>query len=141
MRWADDDLATRPEQPSPEAEHVTDEEAAIEAELAEAMARSEAMADAPPKPPAEIQIYADATPNPNAMKFTASVTIMESGSLSVNSKPEADSNPLAKRLFEIAGVDAIFVVNDFCTVTKTFDASWSELIGPIETILMDELRG
>jgi hypothetical protein len=141
MRWSDEDLAASAVRPSPEVSPAPDEETEIEAELEAAMARSAAMADAPPSPPVQFQVYADATPNPNAMKFTVSSTILESGSLSVATPEQAEAHPLARRIFEINGVDGIFVVNDFCTVTKTPEASWSELIGPIEDVLIDELSG
>lgn len=148
MRWADADLSTSTPSPATpsaaEPAEVTPvkeaiDETAVEAALEAALDLSQTLAEAPPNPPRSVHIYTDATPNPNAMKFSASVVIVDSGSISIASAADAQSNPMAKRLFTLEGVDSLFAVNDFCTVIKTTEANWSDLIGPIERILIDEL--
>ena len=137
MRWADPDLVhPSPQQAEPQPAE-SDEEAAVEAALDEALARSSAIANTPT--PEEIYVYAEATPNPNAMKFTVSVPILTSGSLSFSTADQADSHALGRRLFEIEGVEGIFAVNDFCTVTKSNDVSWSAITHAIESALIDVL--
>lgn len=77
------------------------------------------------RPP--VTVYQEDTPNPNAMKFTASIPVVKSGALSFKSDgPKAD-HPLGSALMEIDGVDIVFAVNDFVTVTKRADVPWHEL--------------
>ena len=76
---------------------------------------------------ANIQVDESETPNPNAHKFTCSVTVIEKGSASFNTAEEAASHPLGKHIWPIGGVKGIFAVKDFVTVTKTNEADWTEL--------------
>lgn len=76
------------------------------------------------------------TPNPNAGKFTVEgEKVVESGSRSFRNAEEARGTPVAEALFRIEGVDSIFMVADFVTVTKSPSAEWSTLTpAVIETI-------
>ncbi|MDX2177100.1 MAG: NifU N-terminal domain-containing protein [Candidatus Sumerlaeia bacterium] len=71
-------------------------------------------------------ISADPTPNENAMKFTMSGRISESGK-TFSSAEAAQSNNIAKAVFALGGVKSVFMVADFVTVTKFPEASWDEL--------------
>ncbi len=66
------------------------------------------------------------TPNVNAMKFTIEGKAIESGSATIKAE-NADSNPIAQAVFAIPGVKAVFLLNDFVTVTKEADADWDDL--------------
>lgn len=76
-----------------------------------------------------VRVDVSETPNPNARKFTCSVTVIEKGSLSFNAPDEALTHPLGKHIWAVGGVKGIFAVKDFVTVTKTDDADWDKL-GP-----------
>ncbi|MFA9555868.1 NifU N-terminal domain-containing protein [Evansella sp. AB-rgal1] len=79
-----------------------------------------------------IEVRAEATPNPNAMKFTASDILFEgTGSASFKKGDEPD-HPLAKNLLAIEGVDNIFGYQDFVTVNKEPDVEWNDLLPKIE---------
>lgn len=80
------------------------------------------------------------TPNPNAGKFVAGRTLVEGRSRSFYNAEQASSEPVAAALFELPGVQSVFMVNDFVTVTKTADATWSELI-PVVTDTMERVLG
>lgn len=80
------------------------------------------------------------TPNPNAGKFIAGRTLVEGRSRSFYTAEQASAEPVAAALFELPGVQSVFMVNDFVTVTKTADASWSELI-PAVTDTMERVLG
>ncbi|QQK74638.1 NifU N-terminal domain-containing protein [Salicibibacter cibarius] len=82
-----------------------------------------------------MNVQAEPTPNPNAMKFTADQTIFES-STSLKKGEETD-HPTAKKLLVIEGVDNIFGINDFVTVNKTEDANWDDLLPEIEKAFED----
>ncbi|BBH22324.1 hypothetical protein Back11_36690 [Paenibacillus baekrokdamisoli] len=72
------------------------------------------------------------TPNPNAMKVNTSETIFEGpASTSLKSGAETD-HPLAKALLSIEGVDNIFGIRNFVTVSKTADAEWSTILPQVE---------
>lgn len=79
-----------------------------------------------------IEVRAEATPNPNAMKFTASDILFEgTGSASFKKGDEPD-HPLAKNLLAIEGVDNIFGYQDFVTVNKEPAVEWNDLLPKIE---------
>ncbi|SDI37735.1 Scaffold protein Nfu/NifU N terminal [Alteribacillus persepolensis] len=77
-----------------------------------------------------MEVQAQSTPNPNAVKFTADKAIFE-GSTSLKKGDDTD-HPIAKALLQIEGVDNIFGYQDFVTVNKTMDADWDELMPKIE---------
>jgi len=69
------------------------------------------------------------TPNPNAGKFVVGRQVVEGdASRSYYSADQASANPLAAALFEIDGVQSLFMVEDFVTVMKATDADWSTLV-------------
>lgn len=79
-----------------------------------------------------ISISVQQTPNPNAVKINASETIFE-GSASVSLKSGAPTNhPLAQALVQIEGVDNIFGINDFVTISKEEDAEWDAILPQVE---------
>lgn len=81
-----------------------------------------------------IQIHVQGTPNPNAVKITANQTIFEgprSTSLKVG---DATEHLLAKALLAIEGVDNIFGINDFVTVSKQPEADWADIIPQVERV-------
>ncbi|PRO64225.1 NifU N-terminal domain-containing protein [Alkalicoccus urumqiensis] len=81
-----------------------------------------------------VNLRADATPNPNAMKLTADRVLFEgSGSASFKNAEETD-HPLAKELLTLDGVDNIFGFQDFVTVNKEPDAEWDALLPEVEAV-------
>ncbi|MGY4691591.1 NifU N-terminal domain-containing protein [Salibacterium sp. K-3] len=82
-----------------------------------------------------INVQAEPTPNPNAMKFTADRNLFEK-STSLKKGDDTD-HPVAKELLQLDGVDNIFGVNDFVTVNKTMDADWDELIPKVEQVFAE----
>ncbi len=74
-----------------------------------------------------IEIYAHATPNPNAMKFATNRTLAQK-SLSFASAAEAEADPLARKIFDVPGVQRIFIANNCITVTRADGADWKELV-------------
>jgi len=74
-----------------------------------------------------VEVIAEDTPNPNARKFSTSVTVVEKGSLSFNSAEDAEKHPLGKAIWACGGVKGIFAVKDFVTVTKDDTADWAKL--------------
>jgi hypothetical protein len=88
----------------------------------------------------EPNITVQGTPNPNAAKFTVDRTLVEGGESHSFFEPEtATDDPLAKVLFEIAGVESLLIAEDFVTVTKNPSATWDTLVPQIETAIMEAL--
>jgi hypothetical protein len=85
----------------------------------------------------EVEIWAEATPNPEAMKFTVNRTLIEKGSKAFNSPEQAEDFPLAKKLFSAPGVKSLFLLGSFVTVTRQPDADWPELAHAVEQAILD----
>jgi hypothetical protein len=87
-----------------------------------------------------LNIEVEGTPNPSAAKF-----VLESGSLGEDSRSyfsaaDAEGDPLAERLFGIQGVRALFMVDNFITVTRTDDTAWDEIVEDILCAIREELE-
>jgi len=66
------------------------------------------------------------TPNPNAMKFSLDVKLP--GTLNVANADAAAGNSFAAAVFTVDGVQSIFGVNDFVTVTRKPGADWDPIV-------------
>jgi hypothetical protein len=76
------------------------------------------------------------TPNPNAGKFTVSRPVVaDPASRSFYNAEDAADHPLAAALFELEGVNSVFMVADFVTVTKAADAGWDRLVPEVQSVI------
>ncbi len=84
-------------------------------------------------------IQTEETPNPATLKFIPDGhSVLASGTAEFkNQKSAATKSPLALQLFEISGVEAIFLGRDFITVTKTEKVEWSKIKADILATIMD----
>jgi hypothetical protein len=79
-----------------------------------------------------IEINVQATPNPNSYKINTNQTLFEGPrSTSLKSGDETD-HPLARALLGIEGIDNIFGIKDFVTISKTSDAEWDTILPQVE---------
>ena len=70
--------------------------------------------------------------NENSVSFTLDKTLIPPGTGdSYPNSEKAQSNPLAKALFEIKGVNSVWVLGNEVQVTKDDDASWGALKGRV----------
>jgi len=67
------------------------------------------------------------TPNPNAFKFNVDVTLTRRP-MSFDNKESSQEDPIASSLFEVEGVESVFYLQDFITVSKTEDAEWESVM-------------
>ena len=67
------------------------------------------------------------TPNPATLKFIPGVPVMERGTADFSSPEDSNKSPLARRLFQIDGITAVFLGGDFVAVTKTETFDWFAL--------------
>jgi Fe-S cluster biogenesis protein NfuA len=78
------------------------------------------------------RMHAERTPNPNSIKWVLGQTLVEgSASAHFTARPAADVSPLARSLFDVPGVEAVFLASNFVTVTKRPDLEWTDLAQPI----------
>ncbi|GAB6991697.1 NifU N-terminal domain-containing protein [Paenibacillus pini] len=79
-----------------------------------------------------IQINIQPTPNPNSVKVNASEVIFEGPKSTSLKSGDATDHPLANALLSIEGVDNIFAIKDFVTVSKEADADWDTILPQVE---------
>ena len=85
-------------------------------------------------------IQVQGTPNPNAAKFVLGRSLLGDEGRTYFDAAAAEGNPLAERLFGVEGVRALFLVDNFITVTKVESASWDDLVEPIREAIAEELE-
>ncbi|XP_046554495.1 NFU1 iron-sulfur cluster scaffold homolog, mitochondrial-like [Haliotis rubra] len=83
-------------------------------------------------------IQTQETPNPNSLKFIPGVTVLESGTFDFPNPQSAYCSPLAKQLFKIEGIKAVFFGTNFITITRIDeDVEWGILKPDIFATIMD----
>ena len=88
-----------------------------------------------------LSITIQGTPNPNAAKFVLDRAVPGTGSRSYFDAESAADDALAGRLFEIEGVRALLLVDNFITVTKRDEADWERLAQDVHDVIAAELAG
>jgi hypothetical protein len=76
------------------------------------------------------------TPNPNALKFVLDRQVSQQPMSFFNAEAATD-HPLAKRLFEIAGVSSLLLLGDFITINKSPDGAWDDIKNQAREALLD----
>jgi NFU1 iron-sulfur cluster scaffold homolog, mitochondrial len=77
----------------------------------------------------------DLTPNPNALKFVLNERLLKYETRQFHNPEEADSDPLAKGIFEIQGVVSVFYMDKFVTIEKSKDTNWGQIQKPFINFL------
>lgn len=75
----------------------------------------------------EILIRVQATPNPCAWKFILDRPVLNEGKATYSNIEESTHNPLAKALFDLAGVKQVHYFQNVITVTHAFDIEAEEI--------------
>lgn len=75
-----------------------------------------------------VTVYAEATPNPTAMKFVVSTWLLPDAIAEYASAEETvNSSPLAYELFTFPYIKNVFITQNFVSITKTDDVDWFEV--------------
>jgi Fe-S cluster biogenesis protein NfuA len=82
-------------------------------------------------------IQTEQTPNPATLKFLPGRDVLSRGTADFPDRGGASRSPLASRLFEIEGVERVFLGADFVTVTKSAERDWYVLKPSILGALME----
>ncbi len=85
-------------------------------------------------------IQTESTPNPATLKFLPGQTVLEMGTADFPSSDTAEKSPLAKRIFAVDGVEAVFFGNDFVTVTKADATEWDHIKPAILGAVMEHYQ-
>lgn len=87
-----------------------------------------------------INIYTEATPNPETMKFVANRMILPDDSADFQTRQSALRSPLATKLFEFPFVNAVFIMNNFVTVTKLSTYEWFDIAPQLKEFVKEYLE-
>lgn len=79
----------------------------------------------------------ESTPNPNSLKLSHEDRKFAEEMYSFSSSDEAKDHPLGRALIGLDGIDNVFIVPDFITVTKKPDVSWEEVLPAVKQIIRD----
>ncbi len=82
-------------------------------------------------------IQTEDTPNPLTMKFLPGRTVMDSGTANFPDSDSADISPLARRLFDVAGVTGVFLGRDFISVTRSPENDWQMMKPVLLGVIME----
>ncbi len=82
-------------------------------------------------------IQTEQTPNPATLKFLPGRDVMGAGTADFPDPESAKRSPLAERLFQIEGVQGVFLGSDFITVTKAADKEWYLLKPALLGVVME----
>ena len=89
-----------------------------------------------------VSLYAEATPNPNVMKFTANKMLVDTHIYEFNNRAEAINSPLALELFGFPFVDSIFISNNFVSISKKENSiEWGDIVMEMREFIRDYLVG
>ena len=79
-----------------------------------------------------VEIYTEETPNPASLKFVTNLHLLPNYVAEFKTKEAATESELAQQLFEIPFVQAVFISNNFVTVTKKKELEWYEITPEIK---------
>lgn len=82
-------------------------------------------------------IQTEATPNPATLKFIPGKSVLGDGTADFRGKSEAETSPLAQRLFDVDGVRGVFLGSDFISVTKGEGDEWQHMKPAILGAIME----
>ncbi len=77
----------------------------------------------------------DLTPNPHALKFVLNEKLLHREARNFKNKEEAQSDPLAKKVFEIEGVASVFYMDKFVTIEKDPAVDWGKIQRPFINLI------
>jgi len=87
-----------------------------------------------------VNIYLEANPNPNSLKFVANYMLLPEGvSRDYPDLESASQAPLAQELFKFDYVTRVFYMSNFITVTKADNKEWIEIQDQLKQFIKEYL--
>ena len=88
-----------------------------------------------------VNLYLEANPNPNSLKFVVNFMIVPEGkSYDFPTAESAVEAPLAAEIFKLDHVERVFYMSNFVTVTKSGDIEWIEIQNDIKNLIKNYLQ-
>jgi len=85
-------------------------------------------------------IQTESTPNPATLKFLPGQDVLDVGTADFPSPDTAAASPLARRIFAVEGVTAVFLGIDFVTVAKAEGVDWAHIKPAILGAIMEHFQ-
>lgn len=82
-------------------------------------------------------IQTESTPNPATLKFLPGRDVLAGGTADFRDAAAAERSPLAERLFQVEGVEGVFLGSDFVSITKSDASDWFQLKPALLGIIME----
>lgn len=83
-------------------------------------------------------IQTESTPNPATLKFLPGRAVLAGGTADFrDAATAAERSPLAERLFQVEGVEGVFLGSDFVSITKSEASDWFQLKPALLGIIME----
>ena len=79
-------------------------------------------------------VRVEPTPNPNSIKLTVAEA-QRPKPVTFSTPESARADPLARKLFEVAGVRSVFMISNFVTVTKDPASEWETMLDQVVGIV------
>jgi len=85
-------------------------------------------------------IQTESTPNPATLKFLPGQVVLAIGTADFPNAETGGKSPLARRIFAVDGVTAVFFGHDFVTVTKAEAVEWDHIKPAILGAVMEHFQ-
>lgn len=82
-----------------------------------------------------VMVYAESTPNPSTLKFVINRTLLPDYSVTYTDASQTSECPLATNLFLFNYVKAVYIANNFVTITKQPTVEWVEVMNELREFI------
>lgn len=86
----------------------------------------------------DIQVFYEATPNPQTLKFVPTIPIA-SESLNITNPGEAARSPLAQKILGFPWAAGVFIGPNFVSITKQEWVDWEIIAEPLSELIKEHL--
>ena len=86
-----------------------------------------------------VEVYAESTPNPAAMKFVTN-KLISSQNIEVLNIDEAQDVPIAQALFDFPFVNQVFISENYISITKNDTVEWFEVNTSLRDFIKEYIR-
>jgi len=88
----------------------------------------------------KVLVTLEFTPNPNTLKFVVNQPLAPQGAANFPEASKAAHSPLARKIFEVPGVQAVLLGSNFVTITKSPAGNWDILAEQVPQTIQKHLQ-
>lgn len=88
-----------------------------------------------------VMLYTEQTPNPETLKFVTNKMLYNGTADFKDIELAKEWSPIATDLFDFAYVKAVYICNNFVTITKEFNYEWSDIMLPLKEFVKTYVNG